>query len=50
VKLEGVRSITVSGVPLEILWEVDNLNSFERTLFDTDTASCRCRKFLNMKY
>ena len=39
-KLEGIGTVSVGGVALEILGKVDDGNRFEGTLLDADTASC----------
>lgn len=39
-ELEGIGTVTVGGVALEILGKVDDGNRFEGTLLDADTASC----------
>lgn len=43
-KLERVWTKPMSGVPLQVLGEIDNVDGFERTLFHTNTASCVHKK------
>jgi hypothetical protein len=40
-KFERVGSITVRRILFQILWKINNLDGFEGTLFDTDTATYR---------
>lgn len=39
-ELERVWTKPMSSVPLQVLGEIDNVDCFERTFFDTNTASC----------
>lgn len=38
-QLERVGTVTVRSVLFQVLGEIDNVNGFEWTLFDTDTAT-----------
>jgi hypothetical protein len=38
-QLEGVGPITVSGILLEILWKINDINGFEWAFFDANTTT-----------
>jgi len=50
VEFEGVGPIAMSGLLLEVLGEIDNLNGLKWTLLDTNTTTDaellrQCRRF-----
>ena len=40
VEFEGVGSVAVGGVAVEVFGQIDDLDGFKGTLFHADTASC----------